>query len=174
MPPDKQFYDGQIVFDRKRTDPSDDMLLVVDSDVGELHELDGETYRLVKHNDENKALNGHAPVADSVRVIRCVYLKTDDGEDPALGDRTYTFPEFRLSTVRAGDDTPTNGFQPYQWALSSFFAELAETLKDEDQTIESVQDLQVLAMKADVDGEVILRGTDLALGRTDKVDPEHR
>lgn len=158
MPSDQKFYAGQVVFDKKRTDPTDDMLVVVDANPGTLETFTGEDYRLIKHNDTNKELNDGQPVDDDEPCVKCTYVTTSKERQPTVQSSPYTFPEFRLETLESPNGNPINGYYPHQWALSEFFAELVETIDGTDMTVESADDLQVLAMQAGVDGEVIIRG----------------
>ena len=157
------FYEGQLVFDRKRTDPTDDILVVVDAHVGTLLDLDDdETRRKVKHNDTNTSLNDGSPVPDSEPVIKCAYVNNEDNFDPELGERVYTFPEFRLGDVKTSEETPIGDNAPFEWALIHFFAELVAELEQSDITIEDAEDLQVLAMQSEIAGNVIASGTNKA------------
>lgn len=162
---DTKFYTGQVVFDKKRTDPTDDLLVVFDHDVGMLKDIaDGQTRRLVRENDVNKELyNG--PVPDSEPVVKAVYLSENGSHPASVGNQVYTFPEERLETPESDSGSALGGFHPYQFTLAEFFAELAEALDQQDITVESVEDLQVLCMEASVDGAVITRGTSLGLDK---------
>lgn len=167
------FYKGEIVFDKKRTDPTDDLLVVVNPEIGALKTLDGETKRLVKHNDTNKELNGGRPVDDDEPCIACAYISTGDHEDPAIDtDKVYTFPAFRLATVESAPDNVLEGYQPYQWALAGFLSELVKAMATKNVTIESVDDLQVLCMEASIDGEIITKGTQWGLGKSTAPEPD--
>lgn len=166
MPSDNKFYEGQVVFDKKRTDPTDDMLVVVDANPGTLETFTGEAYRLIKHNDTNKELNAGQPVADDESCVTCTYVVAGEETEPAVQKETYTFPEYRLETLKSADGNAIEGYYPHQWALSQFFGELVRAMYTSEMTIEDADDLQVLAMQAGVDGEVILRGMDEGLGKT--------
>lgn len=160
----KSFYAGQIVFDRRRTDPTDDLLVVVDYEPRPLLSFTGEKYRLIKHNNHNKSFYG-GPVPDDALCVTAAYV-TDDSNSPAvIGNETYTFPIKRLETIQAPDDAATAGYYPHQLALASFLGELVQALDGNEICIESVSDLQVLCMEAAVDGSVIKHGTNIGLGR---------
>ena len=164
MSGEKKFYPGELVFDRKRTDPTDDILVVTDADVGSLGDLSGKDYRLVKHNGTNKKLKPgpDGPLDDSTRVIEAAYVSGGDESPPVLGDQGYTFPEFRLETVVSEEGNAIDGHQPHQIALAEFYAELSSALRKTGTTVESPKDLKVLAMEARVDGKVIVRGEELS------------
>lgn len=167
MTDDKDFYKGQIVFDKKRTDPTDDLLVIVDADKGPVAALEGETKRLVKHNDTNKDLNAGKPVADDELCIGAAYISSGDHEEPDIGEKVYTFPEFRLETVESKNGSAIEGYQPYQWALAGFFSELVKAFDNGNvESIEDVEDLQVLCMEASIDGKVITKGTQWGLGKS--------
>lgn len=164
MSDDERFYAGEVVFDKKRTDPTDDLLIVTDANVGVLGDLSGEKYRMVKHNDTNQQLRpgANAPVDDTTRLIEAAYI-SDSGTQPAvIGSKRYTFPEWRLETVVSEDGSALDGLQPHQLALATFYGELARALAESETTVETPKDLKVLAMQAAVDGKVILRGEELA------------
>lgn len=158
------FYRGEIVFDKKRTDPTDDLLVVVDEDAGTVGDLSGETKRKVKHNETNKELNDGHEVPEYEPCVTASYISADT--PPTVGDAIYTFPAFRLATVESPNSGGISGYQPYQWALAGFLAELMAALHNSDVTIESTEDLQVLCMQASIDGEVITRGTEWGLGKS--------
>lgn len=161
----RDFYKGQIVFDKKRTDPTDDLLVVVNPDMGPVNTLDGETRRLVKDNDTNKKIIG-GTVPDDAPCVAAAYISSGDHEEPDIGEQIYTFPEFRLETVESKNGSAIEGYQPYQWALAGFLAELVKALDVQNFTIEDVEDLQVLCMEASIDGEVITKGSQWGLGKT--------
>ena len=163
MPERSKFYEGQVVFDKRRPGPTDDMLVGVDANPGTLETFTGEAYRLIKHNDTNKELNAGQPVDEDEPCVTCTYISTGDHTEPEVQGETYTFPEYRLETVGSGP--ALDGHFPYQWALSQFFGELVRAMYTSDMTIEDADDLQVLAMQAGVDGEVILRGMQEGLGK---------
>lgn len=158
------FYAGEVVFDKKRTDPTDDLLVVVAPNVGTVETLDGETRRKVKHNDTNVELNGGRPVDDSEQCVAAAYISNGDHQKPSLGDTVYTFPEFRLETVESPHDNAIDGYQPYQWALAKFLSELVRAFDSQEFHIQSVEDLQVLCMEASIDGKIITLGSELGLG----------
>ncbi len=161
MAGDTKFYPGELVFDRKRTDPTDDVLVVTDIDVGTVGDLTGEKYEAVKMNTTNMDLRpgDYKQLSDDTRVINAAYV-ADDKDTPAVISNEYTFPAFRLKTVNSPEDCALDGYQPHQVALSKFYAELANAVRETDMTVETTRDLKVLAMKASVDGGVILRGED--------------
>lgn len=166
MPDDTKFYPGTLVFDRKRTDPTDDPLVITDANVGTLGEIsDDETYRLVKYNDVNQQLKPgpNEPLGDNTPIVEAAYV-TDEDDTPAVVEReAYTFPEFRLQTVVSKDDGALDGERPHQVALAQFYAELATALRETETIVTTPHDLKLLAMKADVDGTVIVRGEDRML-----------
>lgn len=158
-------YDGALVFDRKRTDVTDDILVVVDADAGVLDDYDGETHRAIKYNDTNQQLNpdGHEPVSKDTQMVQASYVTGGvEGHDPTVGDVVYTFPEYRLATIESDEEAALDGLDPHQHALASFFSELVDTIQSEDATIDSVEGLRFIAMKADCDGEVILEAAERA------------
>lgn len=163
---ENDFYKGQIVFDKKRTDPTDDLLVVVNPDMGPVGSLEGETRRLVKHNDTNTKILGTSPVPDDAECVAAAYISSGDHDEPDIGEQIYTFPEFRLETVESKPGSAVEGYQPYQWALAGFMSELVKALDNQQFTIETVEDLQVLCMEAEIDGEVITKGTQWGLGTT--------
>lgn len=162
---ENQYYDGQLVFDRKRTDITDDILVVTDADAGVLDDFDGETHRAIKYNDTNQQLNpdGHGPVDGDTPMVQAAYLNDGvEGRDPEVGDEIYTFPQYRLATIQSDGDAALDGLFPHQHALASFFGELASAIEEDGLTVDSVEGLRVIAMRAECDGEVILDGAERA------------
>ncbi len=160
-----EFYPGAIVFDKKRTDPTDDLLVVMDHDAGPLRGFSGQKYRLIKNNDINTEIYG-GPVPDETECISAVYISEDNGHPAVIGKKEYTFPVDRMETVDSHPKHALEGLHPYQYALAQFLGELMRAMDTKDISIESVDDLQVLCMEASIDGKVITRGTNLGLGRT--------
>jgi hypothetical protein len=159
-----KFYNGQIVGDRNRTVPTDALLVVVDADNGPLRSLTGPAYGAVKENDTNTDLYG-GPVPDDEQTVTAAYISAAKNDPPSVGDKTYTFPVDRLQSINANEGDALDGYYPYQWAVSSFLGELVKALDTKQITVESVEDLQVLCMQANIDGEVINHATDVGLGR---------
>jgi hypothetical protein len=159
---DSEFYPGTVVFDRKRTDPRDDPLIVTKAGERTVSDLDVRTRETVLENKTNSKLSREmdTSLGYETRVVSAVYIKGGDDVDPCLGETAYTFPEFRLAPIEYGPDTPTDDTRPHQMALAAFFSEMAETLDREDITISSAEGLQYLAMKSGVDGAVIKRALD--------------
>lgn len=146
-------YKGQIVFDKKRTDPTDDLLVVINSDVGTVSELEPKTERLVRENDVNQEVG----FTETTPMVKACYVQSGDDEIPSIGSRIYTFPETRLQPVESEDDKALEGYNPYQWALAQFLSKLvAATIDSEMLTYE---ELQVLCMEAGVQGEVISKAS---------------
>jgi hypothetical protein len=165
---DRSFWTGEIVFDRKRTDILSDPLVVVDPEPRTLEHIkhrDKETYKAVKYNDTNLDLMGKTVRSEGLPLatpcITVSYLDSDSNK-PTVEGRTYTFPTFRLMRVTGDEKSSLPAFRPTMLAA----AELIHQLEDaaEDGGINSVDDLHVALMEADVDGEIIAAASRLADG----------
>lgn len=152
---DLKFHAGEIVFDKKRTEVTSDMLVIHDPDVGNVGSLSGETGRLVRNNDANKEIG----FSDSTTAVEAIYITEEDDGTVGLGDRIYTFPVSRLARVESPKDHSLDELRPHEWAIATFLSELMSALNEQDYTVERAEDLQVLCMDASIDGRVITRAS---------------
>lgn len=160
-----KFYHGQVVFDKKRSDPTDDLLVVVNPTVGTWQDLDDETAEYVWETDVNHRFG----LTEETPMVEVAYVSAGPS-DVTIGEKTYTFPVTRLQTVTSTPNSALDGCYPYQWALAGFFAELVAATTTRETSID-VEQLQVLCMAASVEGAVITRGTDWGdSGRTPRLD----
>lgn len=155
---DRTFWKGEVVYDRKRTDILDDALIVVGPDIVRLGTLSGEDHSTVKYNDTNKQLNDGEPLPESTRCVKCSFLGENDGQ-PVVGNNIYPYPTFRLMRVTGTDESSIPPFRPTMLAA----AELIHHLEDavEDGGINSIDELYVALMDANIDGQIIAAAAEL-------------
>lgn len=154
---ESEFYPGTVAFDRKRTDPTDDVLIVTEAGERTVRDLDSRMRDAVEENPTNNKIAREMGITFGFEtpVVSAVYIQGGDDVDPCLGEKEYTFPEFRLAPIDYGPATPTNSYRPHQMALAAFFSELVETLDRTGMEISEPADLIVLAMEAGVPGRVV-------------------
>lgn len=163
---ERQFWRGEICFDRKRTDILSDPLVVVDPEVQELgwfQYTDRETYDAVKYNDTNLDLASRAIRSDGLPDdTPCIEVSFLDGEtnQPTIEGRTYTYPTFRLMRVTGGEESDLPSFRPPMLAAAELIHHLEQSV--EDGGIDSAEELYVTLMEAGVDGEMLAAASELA------------
>ena len=160
---DRDFWVGEIVFDRNRSEILSDPLCVVGAQTIPLRDLewkDEDTYDAVKFNTANiKMMSGDFEgegLPEETPCIEAAYIKEPDVFDvPYVSDRTYTFPTFRLARIRGSPSSEISENRPVTIAASGVVKMLDDYLEADGNSIENPDDLRVALMESDVDGEIL-------------------
>lgn len=154
----RRVWPGEVVFDWAAKKPLSSPLVVASEGIQPLRSYDTETYAAVRDNQANTKLNGGTRPPDDTPCVECAFLEipsTSGGGDalnPIPGDTLYTYPTYRLARARLTGD----GSLPQHPSAAVSAAYLLRIIEDavEAGAIETVEDVHVALMDADIDGEV--------------------